>query len=220
MASNPDNCAICDRSPSEGVRMGSSGVSGGLSIECPRCGRYELIGTEAMAKSFSWLPKLRGALSCAARQGFEGGQPIRISGGNAEELAQPHMNTRVSDNQERPAMWFSEETRAAYEVGIEPAILRAGFTPSRIDRKEHNNEIPDEIISEIRNSEFMVADFTGQRAGVYYEAGFAMGLGRRVIWCCRDDDIDKLHFDTNHRNHIKWRTPQELGERLYTRISH
>jgi hypothetical protein len=57
----------------------------------------------------------------------------------------------------------------------------------------------------------MVADFTGQLAGVYYEAGFAMGLGRTVIWCCRKDEIGKLHFDTNHKNHIDW-------ERLYRRI--
>jgi hypothetical protein len=116
------------------------------------------------------------------------------------------------------AMWFSDETRAAYEEGIELAVSKAGFKPIRIDRKEHNNEIPDEIIAEIRNSQFMVADFTGQRAGVYYEAGFAMGLGRPVVWCCRKDEIRKLHFDTNHKNHIDWQTPQDLKERLYTRI--
>jgi len=116
------------------------------------------------------------------------------------------------------AMWFSDETRAAYDSGIEPAVVDAGFKPIRIDQKEHNNEIPDEIIAEIRNAEFMVADFTGQRAGVYYEAGFAMGLGRKVIWCCRKNEIDKLHFDTNHRNHIDWETPEELRQRLYARI--
>ena len=111
-------------------------------------------------------------------------------------------------------------TRGAYESGIEPAVKDAGFTPIRIDQKEHNNEIPDEIIAEIRDCEFMVADFTGQRAGVYYEAGFAMGLGRKVIWCCRKDEIDSglLHFDTNHKNHIAWTAPAELRERLYRRI--
>jgi nucleoside 2-deoxyribosyltransferase len=103
-------------------------------------------------------------------------------------------------------MWFSDETNAAYESGIRPALLEAGFDPIRIDQKEHNNEIPDEIMAEIRNCQFMVADFTGQRAGVYYEAGFAMGLGRPVIWCCRSDEIGKLHFDTNHKNHIDWQT--------------
>jgi hypothetical protein len=64
----------------------------------------------------------------------------------------------------------------------------------------------------------MVADFMGQRAGVYYEAGFAMGLGRKVIWCSRQDEIKNLHFDTNHKNHIPWTTPEELRERLYRGI--
>lgn len=116
------------------------------------------------------------------------------------------------------AMWFSEDTREVYNSGMEPAISGAGFTPIRIDRKEHNNEITDEIMAEIRNCQFMVADFTGQRAGVYYEAGFAMGLGRPVIWSCRKDEIGKLHFDTNHKNHIDWETPEDLKERLYKRI--
>jgi hypothetical protein len=116
------------------------------------------------------------------------------------------------------AMWFSEDLRAAYELGIEPAIADAGLKPIRIDRKEHNNEITDEIMSEIRNCQVMVADFTGQRGGVYYEAGFAMGLGRPVIWSCRKDEIEKLHFDTNHKNHIAWETPADVRQKLYNRI--
>jgi hypothetical protein len=116
------------------------------------------------------------------------------------------------------AMWFAPELQIVYDNGIALGISDAGFKPIRIDAKEHNNEIPDEIIAEIRNSEFMVADFTGQRAGVYYEAGFAMGLGRKVIWCCREDEISKLHFDTSHKNHIGWKTPEELRTRLYKRI--
>ena len=49
-------------------------------------------------------------------------------------------------------MWFSEDTRVAYESGISPVVSDAGFKPIRIDRKEHNNEIPDEIIAEIHPS--------------------------------------------------------------------
>ena len=35
----------------------------------------------------------------------------------------------------------------------------------------------DRIIAQIRASKFVVADFTRNRGGVYYEAGFALGLG-------------------------------------------
>lgn len=116
------------------------------------------------------------------------------------------------------AMWFSDVTKDAYDRGIEPGVIDAGFKPIRIDRKEHNNEIPDEIMAEIRDCQFMVADFTGQRHGVYYEAGFAVGLGRPVIYCCREDEVPKLHFDTNHKNHVVWTTPEELRDRLFKRI--
>ena len=45
---------------------------------------------------------------------------------------------------------------------------------------------------QIRKSKFLIADFTGQRGGVYYEAGFAYGLGLPVIWTCRKDWFDGL----------------------------
>ena len=120
------------------------------------------------------------------------------------------------------AMWFHDSTTEACEKGIEPAIAEAGYNPLRIDRKEHINKIDDEIIAEIRRSRFLVADFTqgedGARGGVYYEAGFAHGLGIPVIFTCRKDAVEALHFDTNHYNHIVWNTPEELRESLKNRI--
>jgi nucleoside 2-deoxyribosyltransferase len=73
-------------------------------------------------------------------------------------------------------------------------------------------------MAEIRRSGLIVADFTGNRGGVYFEAGFAMGLGLPVIWTVRQDDIDAVHFDTRQYNHITWSTPQELREKLYNRV--
>ena len=74
----------------------------------------------------------------------------------------------------------------------------------------------DEIIAEIRRSRFLVADFThgedGARGGVYYEAGFANGLGIKVIHTCREDAVRTLHFDTSHINHIVWRSPATFGK--------
>lgn len=126
-------------------------------------------------------------------------------------------------NQAFVAMWFDGSMKDAYDKGIGPAIRKAGYEPLRIDRKEHINKIDDEIIAEIRRSRFLVADFTqgdaGARGGVYYEAGFAHGLNIPVIFTCRTDAIDKVHFDTRQYNHITWVTPEELKERLAKRIS-
>jgi hypothetical protein len=101
MVSSGSNCAICDRPPTDGVKMLNIGVLDGLLIECPQCGRYELVGQETISASYQWPAQLRSALSCATRQGSEAGQPLQIKGQNAVEFAEPHMNTRVSDNLER-----------------------------------------------------------------------------------------------------------------------
>ena len=131
------------------------------------------------------------------------------------------------------AMWFDASMDEAYAKGIDPAIRRAGYEPIRIDKKEHNNKIDDEIIADIKRSRFIVADFTcatvlgedGQphalpRGGVYFEAGFAYGLGLPVVWVCREDHMGLVHFDTNHFAHILWHSPEQLEERLYNRIVH
>ena len=120
------------------------------------------------------------------------------------------------------AMWFDDSMALAYRDGIEPGIRDAGYNPLRIDRKEHINKIDDEIIAELRRSRFIVADFThgidGARGGVYYEAGFGHGLGLPVIFTCRENALDTLHFDTEHYSHIVWTDPDDLREKLKNRI--
>ncbi len=116
------------------------------------------------------------------------------------------------------AMWFDESMSEVYEKGFRQAVIDCGYEPMRIDLKQHNNKIDDEIMVEIRNSGFLVADFTGNRGGVYFEAGFAMGLGIDVIWTCRKTEIDNLHFDTRQFNHIPWETIEEIYNGLTNRI--
>ena len=60
-----------------------------------------------------------------------------------------------------------------------------------------------------------MADVTQQRAGVYFEAGYALGLGLPVFWCVRKDDLDNVHFDTRQYNHIVWENEEDLAEQLY-----
>jgi hypothetical protein len=102
------------------------------------------------------------------------------------------------------AMWFAEEMTEVYNNIIAPAILAAGYKPHRVDQREHNEKIDDEIIAQIRQSRFILADFTGHRGGVYFEAGFAKGLNLEVIWTCREDDLENLHFDIRQYNCITW----------------
>jgi hypothetical protein len=133
------------------------------------------------------------------------------------------LTTRATDStQAFVAMWFTDEMSSAWADGIKPAIEDAGYRPLRIDKKEHSDKIDDQIIAEIRRSRFLVADFSCEpgkaRGGVYYEAGFAMGLNIPVVWSCRKSSFDDLHFDTRQYNHIPWDTTAELKEQLTNRI--
>ena len=136
------------------------------------------------------------------------------------------------------AMWFNDtaelerhrpDMQNVYSVAIKPAIEFEGrFTSIKIDNVEHCNDINDEMISQIRKSRFMVADLTGYRGGVYWEAGFAEGLGIPVIYTCHEQwlksnedlNIEGVHFDLNHRNLILWNEEnlEEFQKRLISRI--
>ncbi|MDZ5648618.1 hypothetical protein [Nitrospirillum sp. BR 11828] len=128
------------------------------------------------------------------------------------------IGVRVASSQVFVAMWFDSSMNDVYSSGIEPAVLNAGYAPIRIDKTEHDGKIDDRIIAEIRRSSFLIADFTGHRGGVYYEAGFAHGLGRRVIFMCQKDHLDKLHFDIRQYNTIVWDTPDDIVKLLQNRI--
>jgi hypothetical protein len=116
------------------------------------------------------------------------------------------------------AMSFDESLRNAWTNGFDPGIRAAGFRPFRIDYKDYIGGITDEIMAEVRRSRFVVADYTGQVNGVYFEAGFALGLGLTVIPTCRADGAPKLHFDIKHLNTLLWSTPAELAGGLNRRI--
>lgn len=125
----------------------------------------------------------------------------------------PHVSTKAF-----VAMSFDRELNEVYENGFVIGIKNAGYEPFRIDRKEHINKIDDQIIAEIKTAAFVVADFTQHRGGVYFEAGFGLGMNLPVIWTCKEDDKNNLHFDIRQYNMILW-TENEF-EDLALRIQH
>ena len=106
----------------------------------------------------------------------------------------------------------------AWTDGLKLGIEDCGYSALRVDAKEHNEKICDVIVAEIRQSKFLVADFTLHRNGVYFEAGLMMGLGRPVIFTCCADEMKNAHFDTRQYNHIGWDKPGDLREKLKRRI--
>ena len=137
---------------------------------------------------------------------------ITADGWDYLEQLERHIEDRT---QAFVAMSFSEDLKSIWEGPIYRAIKKAGYKPYRVDAEPHSDRIDVKIISEIKNSRFVVADVTEQKRGVYFEAGYAQGLGLPVIWCVRKDDLDNVHFDTRQYNHIVWETADDLETQLY-----
>ena len=145
--------------------------------------------------------------------------PMRLMlSGEGWKVVEEQTKPNIESKQTFVAMWFDDELKSAYSDGIAKLEEDIGFSMLRVDMKQFNEKICDRILSEIRRSRFLIADVTGHRQGVYFEAGFAMGLGLPVIWTCRDDQIKFCHFDTRQYNHITWKDADELYQKLRDRI--
>ncbi|MEO1412061.1 MAG: hypothetical protein AAFW73_19385 [Bacteroidota bacterium] len=96
------------------------------------------------------------------------------------------------------AMSFSPEERIRQiRQAIKEACVATGFVPILIDEVYFDSDITinDAMIAEIKRCKFCIADFTQQKDGVYFEAGFASGRGLKVLYTCHRDDRKGRHFD-------------------------
>lgn len=117
------------------------------------------------------------------------------------------------------AMAFDENTKDARDA-IKSALDETGFRPIIIDEEfiQSDKTINDAIFAGIRNSRFCISDFSFHRNGVYFEAGFALGLGRPVIYTCSEEEFKNAHFDIKPLQQIIYKEPGELKSRLVDKI--
>ena len=124
-----------------------------------------------------------------------------------------------------------DDVDAIYDHAILPVLKIQKLIPTRVDRVEHNDDIDDRIFTLINQSQLCIADLTHARPSVYYEAGYAFGIGKPVIYIARQDHLHprendpsgnlKVHFDLQMKNIIPWTKPnQTFRERLGSRIQH
>ena len=67
----------------------------------------------------------------------------------------------------------------------------------------------------IRDSKFVISDLTHGNNGAYWEAGYAEGLGKPVIYICEKEKFesdDGTHFDTNHCTTVFWSKSRDNDE--------
>lgn len=145
-------------------------------------------------------------------------ESFKLTAKGWEYLGELSRKKRIG-NEAFVAMWFDPSLDEVFENQIEPALIECGYNrPFRIDQEEHSDKIDDAIIAKINKASLVIVDFTCNvleraelekkiveaRGGVYFEAGYAMGLGIPIIWTCRSDCVSHIHFDLRQYNQIVW----------------
>jgi hypothetical protein len=139
--------------------------------------------------------------------------------GRHEELKRRH----VASRKVLMAMKFGdEELDHVFSTCFVPAVSRTGFQLFRATDNQPAGLIDDQLRVALRTSKFVIADLTHENNGAYWEAGFAEGLGRPVIYTCKQAvwNSNSSHFDTNHLTTVVW-SPNDLdtaGERFAATI--
>ena len=115
---------------------------------------------------------------------------------------------QVAGNYGFIAMQFNNPVLDPFvENTVKPAV-REGIGYNLVDmRNVARAGIIDNIMrAQIRDSAFVIVDLTHDNSGAYWEAGYAEGLGKPVIYICEKSKFEeaKTHFDTNHCTTVLW----------------
>ena len=102
--------------------------------------------------------------------------------------------------------------------GISRAIKNTGNEAYFADKSDKSEYIMDGIKENLQNCRFAIIDLTTQNNGAYFEAGYALALGKRVIITCSHEESDKVHFDLRQYRCIFWNNFNELTEKLTDNI--
>ena len=126
---------------------------------------------------------------------------------------------------EQTGAGFVQENLAFVAMSFEPTLMpafdavvlgaeNAGYVAKRVDSDLHADQIDLRLIDMMRMSRFVIADLTDQKRNVYFEAGFAKGMDKPVIWTVRKDQLELLAFDIKQFYFIAWESEADLAMRL------
>jgi hypothetical protein len=112
-------------------------------------------------------------------------------------------------------MSFLPDMEPIYE-GIASAARAVGLDAKRVKDIEGDYRITDKIIEMIQSARLIVVDLTHERPNVYFELGYARGLGKRVVTIARKDS--NIHFDVKDWKYLEYVDSRLLERDLKKRL--
>ena len=108
------------------------------------------------------------------------------------------------------------EVDSVFNEVISPSIQENGFEPIRIDKHNQGGLLHNEILSNIEESQIIIADLTNERPNCYLEIGYTLGIGKQknlILMAKEDHNPDspnhkkggsKVHFDLTGYDILFW----------------
>ncbi len=118
------------------------------------------------------------------------------------------------------AMPMNEEANPALVdtlTSIKEVCVKHGITAKRVDDEQTNAKISHSIDRLIQESQYVICDLTLCRPNVFFEAGYAVAIGKTPIFIQSMDT--PRHFDTQDYPTIDFKNQTELKRKLDVRLS-
>lgn len=128
----------------------------------------------------------------------------------AEKVASSRTAMVAMSHADRPELhdvWDSFDT----------VVCELGYKCTRVTQATAGERILPDILDGIRRSAFVIVDLTDLRPNVFYELGFAHGLGKTVIVTAKEGT--ELPFDVKDVPVIMWTGQRKLKDDLKARIN-
>lgn len=115
------------------------------------------------------------------------------------------------------AMQFNDPALESFVQDVMKPAVKEDIGYDLVDMRDVSKAgIIDNIMRvQIRDAKFVIADLTHGNNGAYWEAGYAEGLGKPVIYICEKEKFesdDGTHFDTNHCTTVFWSKSRDNDE--------
>ena len=113
------------------------------------------------------------------------------------------------------AMQFDDSELDPFVKDIVKPAVKEGIRYDLFDMRDVGRAgVVDNIMrTQIRGAAFIIVDLTHDNSGAYWEAGYAEGLGKPVLYICEKTKFEeaRTHFDTNHCTTVLWSRDDDAG---------